>query len=484
VGSLRPRGRQRLRCSVWAGGLLAAAACTASSTGESVGALEVLATTSGANPDLDGYRVDVEGEPARAVAPGGSTPFPALPAGEHRVTLSGVAANCAVADSAVRRVVIEAGQTDTIAFSITCDSTSGSVQVRTMTSGEDLDPNGYAVLVDDVPVATVPDTGVTEVPVAAVRHQVALAGVTPNCIVAGDNPRSVDVGTGVSVPIAFAIQCAQAPLGPEDQISFSTERRQFPPEVVLANADGTGVRTLIGERGPAAWSPDGSSVAVSTGSGILVGPVDRNGVLGVSHEIVPGLFITGLAWSPDGARLALTDNVDGECDELSTVQPDGNDQQFLTFCDLYSGNPSWSPDGATIALSAFPFDVLNHVVLLYDASGSSDPRTLDTGSLDAATAAWSPDGSRIAFASRGAEGVEYDVYVVDLDGAHLTRLTRAPGDDVSPAWSPDGTKIAFVSHRDGNAEIYVMAADGSDPTRITNNPAADTLPAWRHDDGL
>jgi hypothetical protein len=482
VDTLRPRGRHRLRCSVWACGLLAAAACTASSTGESLGTLEVVASTSGANPDPDGYRVEVDAEPARAVAPAGSTTFPALPAGEHRVALSGVSANCAVADSAVRRVVIEAGQTDTIAFSITCDSTSGSVQVRTVTSGEDLDPNGYAVLVDDVPVATVSDTGVTEVPVAAVRHQVTLAGVTPNCIVAGDNPRSVDVGIGVSVPIAFAIQCAQAPLGPEDQISFSTDRRQS--EVVLANADGTGARTLIEEGGPAAWSPDGSSVAVSTGSGILVGPVDRNGVLGVSHEIVPGLFITGLAWSPDGARLALTDNVDGECDELSTVQPDGNDQQFLTFCDHYSGNPSWSLDGATIALSGLSFDVFAHVIFLYDASGSSAPRTVDTGSLEAATAAWSPDGSRIAFASRGAEGVEYDVYVVDLDGAHLTRLTRAPGDDGSPAWSPDGTRIAFVSHRDGNAEIYVMAADGADPTRITNNPAADTLPAWRHDDGL
>jgi len=481
VATLRPRGRQRLRWPVWACGLVAAAACTASSTGESVGTLEVLAITSGANPDLDGYRVEADAEPARTVAPVGSTTFPALPAGEHRVTLSGVAANCAVADGAVRSVVIQADQTDTIAFSIACDSTSGSVQVRTVTTGEDLDPNGYAVLVDDVPVATVSDTGVTEVPVTAVGHQVALAGVTPNCDVTGDNPRPVDVGTGASVPIVFAIQCAEAPLGPGDQISFITDRTQFPPDVVLANADGTGVRVLLGARGPAAWSPDGSSVAVSTDSSILVGPVDRNGVLGVTREIVPGPnFISGLAWSPDGTRLALTDtDFEAECDELSTVQPDGTNQLFLTSCDQYSGNPSWSPDGTTIALSALSVDVFAFGIFLYDATGGSVPRMLDTGSLEAATVAWSPDGSRIAFASRGAEGVEYDVYVVDPDGAHLTRLTRAPGDDGSPAWSPDGTRIAFVSHRDGNGEIYVMAADGSDPTRITNNPASDSLPAWR-----
>src|SRR5204862_2388621 len=118
-------------------------------------------------------------------------------------------------------------------------------------------------------------------------------------------------------------------------------------------------------------------------------------------------------------------------------------------------------DGTTIALSALSFDVFAFGIFLYDVTGGSVPRMLDTGSLGAATAAWSPDGSRIAFASRGPEGVEYDIYVVDVDGGHLTRLTRAPGDDGSPAWSPDGTRIAFVSHRDGNAELYVMAADGS-----------------------
>jgi len=32
---------------------------------------------------------------------------------------------------------------------------------------------------------------------------------------------------------------------------------------------------------------------------------------------------------------------------------------------------------------------------------------------------------------------------------------------------PDGSKIAFGSNRDGNFEIYVMDADGSHQTRLT-----------------
>jgi Tol biopolymer transport system component len=39
--------------------------------------------------------------------------------------------------------------------------------------------------------------------------------------------------------------------------------------------------------------------------------------------------------------------------------------------------------------------------------------------------AWSPGGKRIAFAARAAAG-SADIYLVNPDGSHLTRLTRPP----------------------------------------------------------
>jgi len=60
-----------------------------------------------------------------------------------------------------------------------------------------------------------------------------------------------------------------------------------------------------------------------------------------------------------------------------------------------------------------------------------------------------------------------EIYVVNLDGSGLTRLTNNNIADYSPAFSPDGMKIAFISWRDGDGAGYVMNADGSDQRRLS-----------------
>ena len=98
----------------------------------------------------------------------------------------------------------------------------------------------------------------------------------------------------------------------------------------------------------------------------------------------------------------------------------------------------------------------------------------------------SPDGWRVAFVSNRDGNAE--IYAVNADGSDLTRLTNHAASDWSPVWSPDGQRIAFISNRDGdrsdfpvNEEIYVMNADGSDLTRLTNHDAGDGEPAWSPD---
>jgi Tol biopolymer transport system component len=68
--------------------------------------------------------------------------------------------------------------------------------------------------------------------------------------------------------------------------------------------------------------------------------------------------------------------------------------------------------------------------------------------------AWSPDGSQIAFATDAKTGFPNGsttaIYIADVDGSHVRRLTAIGEHDALPAWSPDGRRIAFFSDRDGN----------------------------------
>jgi Tol biopolymer transport system component len=75
-----------------------------------------------------------------------------------------------------------------------------------------------------------------------------------------------------------------------------------------------------------------------------------------------------------------------------------------------------------------------------------------------------------------------DIYVVNPDGSGITNLTNfSDGENKEPSWSPDGTMVAFATARDGNFEIYVMDSDGANQGRLTTLRSDDEWPAWSPD---
>ena len=61
----------------------------------------------------------------------------------------------------------------------------------------------------------------------------------------------------------------------------------------------------------------------------------------------------------------------------------------------------------------------------------------------------------------------YDIYVSDLEGNIVSKLTNEVGYDAEATVSPKGDKIVFTSDRSGDLELYTMNIDGTDVKQIT-----------------
>jgi hypothetical protein len=101
----------------------------------------------------------------------------------------------------------------------------GSLEVTSLTSGVDPDPDGYVVMLDGRGVATLGVTGTALIPdVVPGEHQVDLSGVAANCLVEGERPRTVTVTESAAATAAFSIACGdvQPPTDGELEVTVRT----------------------------------------------------------------------------------------------------------------------------------------------------------------------------------------------------------------------------------------------------------------------
>jgi hypothetical protein len=471
---------RRLGTTLIPGSILVLLSCSGEGlVAPTTGSIAITTATTGLEPDADGYAISVDEGADVVIGANGSHQVNELAAGSHTVRLGGIAGNCTVEGENPRAVSVEAGATATVQFTVTCGPTTGSLAITASTSGTSPDPDGYTITLDGTDHGALgANNTVTLDGIAAGDHAVGLSGVTGNCQIQGDNPRTVSVIAGASASAAFDISCTAPP----------------------ANAGSLRIITTTTGADP---DPDGYAFAVDGSSSQPIGvsaTATLANVAAGSHSV----RLSGVAGncSVQGANPRSVTVSTGATAEVS----------FAIACTAASGTieitttttgGSPDPDGYTVALdngAAQPIENNTTLTLADVTPGAhqvtiagvasnctvtgNNPRQVNVtaGSTSAVAFGIScpapPSTSMIAFSS-GRDGV--DIYVMSADGSGQTRLTNDTAAYQFPVWSPEGTRILFMACVFGNASLYVMNSDGSSQKRLGGSYTCDARnerPAW------
>ena len=226
-------------------------------------------------------------------------------------------------------------------------------------------------------------------------------------------------------------------------------------DIYLAAADGSGVRKVPGTRDglDPVLSPDGRTLAFIR--------ISRR----PKHKR-PGHRIKLSVWIVDTSTGSVSKLGSSRRPEIpSSFSPDG------AALAVTRQTGEWHSDALTIDLATGRNSVLAH-----NASGP----------------VYSPDGSKIAFErgpvrtfhSEGGTTTEplTDIYVVNVDGPSLIRVTKTPHQiELAPSWGPSGKRLAYTQFHAGASEanflgigdsIMEINTDGSCRTKILSVPAA------------
>ena len=201
------------------------------------------------------------------------------------------------------------------------------------------------------------------------------------------------------------------------------------------------------------WSPDGTRIVyIARSFGILTNLVVVNADgSGQPKTIESGINISSPRWSPDGTRIAyvgreagppVADNPDALRTYVFVVNADGTGRTRIA--EAIDPNKSrstpglaWSPDGTRLAFASNR----DGDAEIYVASASGVPAStfmdfgltrLTDNSAEDTLPAWSPDGKLIAFTS-DRDG-NREIYVMKADGSNQTRLTNNSAPDYNPDW--------------------------------------------------
>jgi TolB protein len=117
----------------------------------------------------------------------------------------------------------------------------------------------------------------------------------------------------------------------------------------------------------------------------------------------------------------------------------------------------------------------NWEIWLMDWDGANQRRITTHGALSILPS-WARDNERMVYTSF-ARGTS-DMYIINRRGGGRVRVNSGLGLNTSATFSPTSNEIAFVGSVNGNPDIYVIRDDGSDRRRLTTTGSVESTPEW------
>jgi Tol biopolymer transport system component len=348
--------------------------------------------------------------------------------------------------------------------------TTGTLEFNVVTTGVDIDADGFTLDVDGQP-RILPANGTVSFSALPGSHSVSISGFAFNCDLTAA-PTSANVALAKATRVDVQATCTPYL---RNTILYTSE--EFGGALMAMRPDGSRRVQLTPNQSfyaAPALSPDGQTIAVAHGSWDAIYALDRFGN-GLTKLIGGGNFDGSPAWSPDGTKLAfrrLIHGPYGDVGRIFVVNRDGTGLRQLTpeptdsNRNPYDDYPSWSPDGTRVLFSR-----AGDGISFINADGTG----LSSTGVIGDSPSWSPDGIHIAYQS--INGGNEGIWVMDMSFTPH-QLTTPVQEDQMPRWSADGSQLAFARVESGVFQIYRMKADGSGVTKLSTSTKSDVFPTW------
>jgi dipeptidyl aminopeptidase/acylaminoacyl peptidase len=206
---------------------------------------------------------------------------------------------------------------------------------------------------------------------------------------------------------------------------------------------------------------------------------------------------SGVAWSPDGKRIAFATRRDGdESPQIYLLDLTGGEARRITTLTLGASSPKFSPDGK---------------MLLFNSTVYPGATTEEQNKKLAAERKARKYNARVYESfpirqwDRWVEDTQTHLYVMPLDGSAKpkdllagTKLTAekgyfgnptSSGDDPQGEWTPDGKAIVFTASTNrnssafafSNTHLYSIPVTGGEPQQLTTGADSYSDPQFRPD---